>query len=338
MAKILKKLKDIRIIIIIILFLAILGLGVFGYLKLTEKDNMIANQQSQIADLEGSLSAIGELVPAYVTAGQVESGKKIEETDLTVVDVPLGIAENIISDYETELDGKYYKINMAPGTILTRDVVYDEILGKDMRYYDIMLDVLPVGLEAGDYIDIRIKFGTGADYLGISHIQVQGIYGNCLKLIMSEKDIHVYSSMLVDSIVFNTQYEFSYDKDGDGKIASEEREKLEAIGSYLYATVYVEAGFQGPSEVSYAPSKLVQSLMNNDNNIKEADLTETEMLLYQNLRNTFNSSMTKGLVKYNIGDFIVNASNIRTEVQNKVKEAQKAYDKAVEEALKAAEG
>ena len=328
----LKKLADIRIVIIFILLLGLVGLGVFGYLKLQEKDNTIANQQSQISDLEYNLSEIGELVPVYVLADSVISGKKVEESDVTLIDVPVGIADNLITDYESELEGKFFKLSMGAGTVITRDCVDDFILESDMRIADIILDVVPVGLQVGDYVDIRIKYGTGADYIGIVHRQVQAIYDKCLKLIVTEKDLQMYSSMQVDNIAFNTPITISKDLNGDGKVTGDETERIDSVGALIYATVYLEGGIQENTVVSYAPSRIVQVLMGKDENVNVKDLSETDLALYQEIRKAFNDELTsESLTLMDMNDKVLFASKIKDDIMGSIREAQKAYEKMLEE-------
>lgn len=430
----LKKLLDIRIILIFILVLAIAALCIFGYMKKQEYDGVIAQKDEDISSLESQLNDIGVLVPVYVLNSDVKSGKLVEESDFDIVDVPQVVAENLITDleaYRLELglvpyyddeveteteelsttetivetkqedaapvetsedvaDGTevventeetevaentevienventenadvadntaiventeetktnsnvklkrvnnalYYKTDMTAGTVLTKDSIYSEILKNDMRIVDVSLDVLPVGIQVGDYIDVRIKFGTGADYVGIAHRQVHAIYGNVLKLVLTEKDIQMFSSMLVDSIVFNTSFELEQDKNGDGKIDSEtEKETMRPVGAYLYAIPYVEGGIQQETKVTYAPSRLVQALMGKDVNINSNDLTETDLAFFDNFRLAFNKDLNTYLFKTDIGEKVLTATTIRETVQNKVKEAQRVYEKMVEAA------
>ena len=107
----LKKLKDIRIIIIIVLVLFLIIGGVFFYMFKTDQEEALAAKDSEIAALEGEIAAIGELVPAYTVAADVPSGKEIEESDLTLIDVPLSMATNLVQD-SAELVGKHFKLGM----------------------------------------------------------------------------------------------------------------------------------------------------------------------------------------------------------------------------------
>lgn len=327
----LKKLKDLRVILVFILIVSWIIAGVFFYMFKTDVDSKLASKDSEIESLNASLAEIGELVPAYTVAADVPSGKEIEESDLVLIDVPLSMATNLIQDSE-ELVGKHFKLGMTAGSVITTDCVYEEVITADMRYYDLIVDVVPIGLQPGSFIDIRLKFGTGADYVGISHRQVVEINGNCIKLILTEEDIQAFSSMLVDMLVFSSDFQLREDINKNGKIDDGEELEVQAIGAYLYAVEYVEGGIQEKSVKTYAPSEVVQAIMSEDPNIlkREYDLNDTILL-----RNLFNATL-----KFNAGghiDFSVFSDEIAKYVTRAVEKGREAYDERLKEELKAAE-
>ena len=327
----LKKLKDLRVILVFILIVSWIIAGVFFYMFKTDVDSKLASKDSEIESLNASLAEIGELVPAYTVAADVPSGKEIEESDLVLIDVPLSMATNLIQDSE-ELVGKHFKLGMTAGSVITTDCVYEEVITADMRYYDLIVDVVPIGLQPGSFIDIRLKFGTGADYVGISHRQVVEINGNCIKLILTEEDIQAFSSMLVDMLVFSSDFQLREDINKNGKIDDGEELEVQAIGAYLYAVEYVEGGIQEKSVKTYAPSEVVQAIMSEDPNIlkREYDLNDTILL-----RNLFNATL-----KFNADghiNFSVFSDEIAKYVTKAVEEGREAYDDRLEEEMKAAE-
>ena len=327
----LKKLKDLRVILVFILIVSWIIAGVFFYMFKTDVDSKLASKDSEIESLNASLAEIGELVPAYTVAADVPSGKEIEESDLVLIDVPLSMATNLIQDSE-ELVGKHFKLGMTAGSVITTDCVYEEVITADMRYYDLIVDVVPIGLQPGSFIDIRLKFGTGADYVGISHRQVVEINGNCIKLILTEEDIQAFSSMLVDMLVFSSDFQLREDINKNGKIDDGEELEVQAIGAYLYAVEYVEGGVQEKSVKTYAPSEVVQAIMSEDPNIlkREYDLNDTILL-----RNLFNATL-----KFNADghiDLRVFSDEIAKYGTKAVKKGREAYDDRLEEEMKAAE-
>ena len=318
----LKKLLNLKVILIVLLILSWVATGVFFYMYKGDVDSQLAAKDSEIASLNDSLTAIGELVPAYTVGADVPSGKKIEETDLVQIDVPVSMATNLVQDME-ELVGKHFRLNMTAGSVLTTDCVYEEVITSDMRYYDVVLDQLPIGLQLGEYVDIRIKYGTGADFVGIAHRQVAQINGNVIKLILTEEDIHMYSDMLMDNIVYNESFKSPLDLNDDGKL----NDTVDPVGSILYAVTYVEGGNQEKASSFYAPSTLVQGIMSGDPNIGERKLSETDLVL------------RRRLIEAGLGDAASRdtASKVRATITSAIKAGQQEYDKRVEAELKAAQ-
>ena len=272
--------------------------------------------------MNASIAEIGELVPAYTVAIDVPDGKVIEETDLVPIEVPLSMANNLVSD-PSEIVGKHFKVPMTAGSVITIDCIYEEVVSADMRFYDVIVDVVPIGLEAGSFVDIRIKFGTGADFVGISHRRVAEVNENVLKLVLTENDIHMLSSMTVDNIVFNQNFTATYDVNNDGKV--NENDRLDPIGSYIYAVEYVMGGVQDKAGEYYSPSPLVQGIMAKDPNIMNMELSANDLAL------------KRKLIEAGLQDTTTTAEKIRNEVTDAIKEGQKAYEKRVEAEAKAAQ-
>ena len=327
----LKKLKDIRVILIIVLVLFLIIGGVLFYLFKVDMDEKLLAKDADIEALQMEIAAIGELVPAYTVAADVPSGKEIEESDLVLIDVPLSMSTNLVQDSE-ELIGKHFKISMTTGSVITSDCIYEEVITHDMRYYDLIVDVKPIGIEPGAFVDIRIRFGTGADYTGIIHRQVVEVNENCLKLIVTEEDIQTFSSMLVDMLVFSEDYRLEEDLNKNGKIDDGEEIMIEAIGAYIYAIEYVEGGIQQGTQKTYAPSEIVQAIMAKDPNILDREYNMNDVVL---MRNLFNASL-----KFNSQghiDFSVFAHTISKYVQDAVDDGRDAYEDRLEAELEAME-
>ena len=175
----------------------------------------------------------------------------------------------------------------------------------------------------GDFVDIRIKFGTGADFVGISHRQVAEINGNVLKLILTEEDIHVYSDMLIDNIVYNEAFISPEDLDRDGKL----NDRIDAVGSIMYAVEYIEGGNQIGTLNYYAPSTLVQGIMSGDPNLFERKLSETDLVL------------RRKMIEAGLGDAANRntAAKVRDIITASIKEGKREYDMRMEAELKAAQ-
>lgn len=237
------KLKDLRVILAIMLFLSWVGASVGGYFYHTAKTKEIEKRDVDIASLQESINQVGELITAYTVVADVKTGKKIEETDLQPIEVPLSMATNLVQD-PAELIGKYYKLDLTAGTAITNDVIYTEELTDDMRLFDVVLHNMPVGLKPGAFIDVRISLPLGEDFIAIPHKKVHDINAGVIKLAVKEEDIHVYNSMLIDSLIYP--------------------------GTQLYAVEYLEGGVQAPANSYYPISKNILAVAQKDPNLISA--------------------------------------------------------------------
>ena len=236
-------LKDLRVILIVIMVLSWAAGGFLFYNYKTSNEILVASKDEDILNLQNELEQIGVLVPAYTVNSDVPSGKKIEDTDLGYIEVPVSMATNLVSDMEY-LVGKHYKVGLKAGTVITEDVIYEEVITDDLRYFDIVTHQNPIGLQAGSFVDIRIQMPMGEDYIAIPHRQVKAINSGILKVAITEEDIHTYNSMLVDSIIYP--------------------------GTQIYAVEYIEGGVQKPAEAYYPKSTNIVAIAQKDPNMLTA--------------------------------------------------------------------
>lgn len=314
----LKKILNLKVILIVLLVLSWVAAGLLLYTTTKDNKETVAALNAEITTLQGEVQALGETVPAFTVAADVPSGKQLTESDIVQIDIPVGVSANLATSME-ELLGKYCKTEMTAGTVFTINSVYEEPINHDMRYYDVVVDVIPIGLKPGAFVDIRIKYGTGSDYLGILHRQVAEINGNTLKLILTEEDIQTYSSMFVENIVFNRRFTVDFDNNNDGEI--NDADAIDPIGCYIYAAEYIVGGIQSQTEHFYAPSKLVQGVLQNDPNVFEAKLSVEDRMLY---RNIVNASLG------NAGRFNDTANEIREQMKAAIQEGNIEYSKRAE--------
>jgi hypothetical protein len=235
--------RALKIIIPILLVLLIAGGGVFGYFYLkTNYEIQIAEAEAELAALWDMYGGLGDIYEGYMVDADQRYGKQITYDDLMPVDVPSINAQNIITDID-EIVGKYYRVNVSEGTILTTDIIMDFPTSPDERAYDVITSYNPIGLKENDFVDIRINMPMGEDYIAIPHKRVEGVYGGVLKLVMSEMDIAIYNSLIVDAVLFQ--------------------------GATIYATKYIEPGSQFAAQAFYPLSASVLDIVMSNPNIAQ---------------------------------------------------------------------
>ena len=204
--------KIIIIILSVLLSVVCIGGGIFivsQNKRMKEQDAKISEQQMQIEQTQAQMMASNEQQQGYETtivytlATDVGSGAECVAADLQETEVPLASAANGISDI-TELEGRYYRLDIKSGTMLTEDMLFDFVITEDMRYLDVVVDETPIGLQVGDYVDLRIAFATGQDYVAMTHKMIRSMNGSVVKLIVSLKDLYTYQSLKTDKATYSS--------------------------------------------------------------------------------------------------------------------------------------
>lgn len=217
-----------------------LGVTMFAFRTKSKKQQaQIDLLNQEVEDLQNNMEEV------YVTSKDVKSGSTVELDSVTTTLLPSdSIPENAVTT-EEDLTDKIYKIGLKAGSYITTDMISDYKIHKNMRELDVVMDEIPVGLEEGDYVDIRISFPLGQDYIAMSHKKVLSITGNTVKLIVIEHDFYRYESMKTDLATYQS--------------------------TKIYAVKYVEAGLQPNGKVYYPPTLEIikQSILDPNMNSKD---------------------------------------------------------------------
>lgn len=135
------------------------------------------------------------------------------------------------------------KVDLYKNTILTASTVTTEenTVTKDVRTMEYNMLTLPINLTIGDYVDIRITFPDGQDFIVIAKKEIKNIQGNTVTFDMSEADIVMLNSAIVESYIMKA--------------------------SNIYIAKYVEPGMQEKAANTYVPTAEVIRLIETDSNI-----------------------------------------------------------------------
>ena len=252
----------------------------------------------------------------YVIISEVKSGSEILPTQVKSVELNTDTQSDIIYSSRMMVDGQEVidtdgaafptglkaKVDLHPGTVVTSDVTYeDEPIAADVRKQEYNIITLPLQLQTGEYIDIRLTLPTGQDYIVVSHKQVEipqisGIDSeSCIWVELNEVEILNLSGAIVEAYQMN--------------------------GAKLYATRYVEAGLQEAATVTYLPSDEVIALMERDPNAvqeaKNAIFARTRTDEKAVIRNPINSAKNNEDAEDNLTE------GVTSEIQGLQEERQK---------------
>ena len=176
----------------------------------------------------------------------VEAGDVLKESDVKQVTV-LSKGRDLSPIQIEACIGKQVKVTLKEGTILSDDLICEkndslESLRKISYEYVKNTDAL----NKGDFIDVRISFPNGADFILLSKKEVVHVQkkesgtSQELWMALTEEEILRMSSGVVDAYLFD--------------------------GAYIYATIYLNQ-MQEESIVNYPVNEVVEELIKKDPNI-----------------------------------------------------------------------
>lgn len=243
--------------------------------------------EQELSDTQKQLSE--ETVAVPVVNKDMQAGEKILLDQLTTVQIPkTAVPDGVVMDLQ-DLNGKIAKINLPAKSPVTSLMVFDdEMISNDERNQEFSLIELPLKLQKDQYVDVRVKFPSGQDYIVLTKKKVEDLSGGTVWYHMNEKEILNMSSAIVDAYVNDAT---------------------------IYALSYIEPGLQEKSTATYAANKEVLDLMDSDPNIVEKATSTLERTTRQNLEKSLNALTPADVQKYKsaAADDKASAANMATQ-------------------------
>ena len=148
------------------------------------------------------------------------------------------------------------KVTMKKNTVITTELLSksDNVIQNDVRKQEYNMVVLPMDLETGDYIDVRIMLPSGQDYIVVAkkEVEIPNVNGvdsaDTIWVNLTEDEILHMSCAIIDA--------------------------YQIKGAKIYATKYTEAGMQEAAIPTYPINESTSALLRNDPNILEKAMNE----------------------------------------------------------------
>lgn len=244
--------KKVLIALLIILALGGCGVASYGCYHFYQEYTQIKGEKevlvTQNAQLQSSIDAIGPITTAYTVAAEVYTGKAIQESDLTAITIP----QSSLVTGETVLDlsdivGKYWKVDVKPGTTVTKSVIMESDLVEPVYEQDMTFDMLPLGIEVGDYVDIKISLPYGQTFYVMAHKRIEElvIENYTVKMYMTATELEIWESAMVDYALYKS------------------------YGMKLWVSKYVEPGLQDEVKTYYPVRNEIADLVKISPNIQD---------------------------------------------------------------------
>ena len=242
------------------------------------------------ATLEAKQDSWGDPVTRYTVRTQVSPGTQLTEDMLVEMSIPGNwvtddycVLSEIITPVVTEKDGEetvtyigqFAKTYINPGTPVTKSLLMNEKIENTLREIDVVANRWPIGLKVGDYVDIRITYPYGEDFIVLSHKRVYEVNEQTLKLHMTEEEQHLYQAALVDYYLHLQD------------------------GMDIYFTKYIEPGVQKEATAYYSvPHNIATVCLSDPNIIDHAMVSVKDNLLeIQQGSNTTDDPTHSGFIR-----------------------------------------
>lgn len=270
----------------------VISCTVVGFLYMRHA-KIASNYEAKITELERVFSEETRQVARVV--GDIYAGDSFDIDKVEMVAVPGAVCpENAVTSL-SELDGRVAKLDMKTNTPILKSMLTEENIAKNAREVELNMLLLPSNLTGKHYMDIRINFPTGEDYVVISKKKVRELFlkENTVWVWLSEREILELSSAIIDAYL---------------------RE-----GSKLYCVTYIDPMFQEESTPNYPENLYVLDLIKKDPNIinraTDAMAADIRMMLENNLNGLAKDDADK--IK---GNILNEKSKRGTQVQDIIKQ------------------
>lgn len=260
----------------------------------------------------------------YVASADLESGQEVTLDDFKMGTVQTVVPKDTmleVDDFEfkdkdgniitrvdaegNELEKKMIvKIDIPAGTIITKDMLQDseDLLDNSQRVQEFNMIQLPSQLKNGEYIDVRVTYPNGQDFIVLSKKKVMGTNSTSIWLKLNELELSLMNNAIVES--------------------------YSTVGTKLYAIEYVEPGMQTEATPTYVASSDVMNLINRNPNIVDEIKNEYGRNIegFADYRTTTIQSLLDA--NRDNRDALVSAGN--SNEQQKVQALRQEYVKALE--------
>lgn len=245
-------------IIVSLICVFIIG-GAFICLYFTVLKNIKSNYKEEIQVLVNQLKT--KEVYVYEAKDTIPAGTRITRDRLDYIKAYSDQAQTY---FMSEADiGKVTLIKLDSGTHILKSMLTQDCIDSNVREVEFNVFSINSNLKDNDFVDIRIMFPNGEDYIVLSKKSIKSLTlesSNCF-LWLSEEEILNMSGAIVDAYLYS--------------------------GTRLYTTKYIEPSLQDPSITTYQPSLSILKLMEQDENIVDKASKELNKRLRKEMENRF---------------------------------------------------
>lgn len=190
------------------------------------------------------------MMDAYMVIRDIPMDNSVDISFLEKIKLPSKYEFRTLIQSEEELEGALANVDISTGAILHREMIgFKSDIPDDLREFELQGLQMPINMKHGDYVDVRVSFPSGLDFLVLSKKKVIDI------LKVGEED------HFVEYCIFNL------DTDEILRLKSAIVDAYINEGTHLYSTIYVEPDKQKAAEITYPVNENVRKIIQDDPNI-----------------------------------------------------------------------
>lgn len=235
--------KKFNLMIKILILLAIVLIAAISIIFIAK--NKIDKYEEQINDYVYEIESNRQIVYVVKDGMEIKKGEALiaegENANVMRQEIYSGLEPGYY--VEDEDIGSVAVIDIPTGQPIMKNMITNLYITHDTREYEIGVVSLMVDQQVHDYIDIRIMYPNGEDYLILSKKQIN-------KMVMDSSLIYCY--MNEEEIL---------------RLASATVDAYTMTGAKIYATRYVESNLQNEAKPDYLVSASTMDRMVSDPNI-----------------------------------------------------------------------
>ncbi len=197
----------------------------------------------------------------------------------------------------TNISGMVANYNIPANLAITTDMVTTGLVDADTRMQEVNTVLMPSDLVEGEYIDVRLTFPNGTDYVVLAQKRVEKIEGQTMWIQLNEDERLLLNSAVVDSYLTS--------------------------GSKLYATTYVDSSqtvmidYATLESISSESKKTTEDESEETKAEKETTTTTTPTVSDSKITSENVTSIVKGYMNNAIKDKL---SDLKSDDEAKVTE------------------
>ena len=237
-----------------------------------------------------------------VIQGEVITEDMLKDVSVHKSTVPSGVLSS------AGVVGSVANFNIPANIPLTSTMVTSEILAGDVREQELNTVLMPSDINIGDFIDIRLMYPNGTDYVVLAAKQVKNVTETTMWIDIGEDERLLLNGAIVDSFLKQ--------------------------GSKLYATKYIDAATQKPGSstdvdlareyIAKEYAEQIQTLQTMSDPVQAANVILDFVVKYKN----FSSVMSKTIVNYQPNQQIIQMMMTNANILEQAKQKLSAEARA----------